>query len=242
MYEFNLHFDDYDESGFLIKFGHKEHLEQIMNGKVRFTSLKTYQRIENKNIGDENEGIRTLLHQDGNLRITYCNPIFDGGREIDISSSIKSFKDFPNNNKYISCFSYLTQKTIIENNIISNVLLSEPEWDYVLLILDTSKFITDLLNILGPYNLRYDRVKYLDYSVNQTNDYFSDIKKTVAQWCCTAVSVSRWHVVTSSGVPLCRVRAQGRRQSARDRTCCRPQGLRIPLRPSRRGTSPLSRP
>ncbi len=177
MYEFNLHFDDYDESGFLIKFGHKEHLEQIRNGKVRFTSLKTYQKIENKNIGDENEGIRTLLHQDGNLKITYCNPIIEGGSETDISNSIKSFKDFPDNNKYISCFSYLTQKTIVENDIISNILLTEPEWDYVLLILDTSNFITDILNILGPYNLRYGRVKYFDYSVNQINlDEFSKSK------------------------------------------------------------------
>lgn len=175
---YNLQFPDYDETGFLIKFGHKEYLEQIMNGKVRFTSLKTYQKIENPNIGDNNEGVRTILHQDGNLKITYSNPIFKGGREIDFSSNITSFKDFPDNNKYISCFSYLTQKTIIENDIVSKVLLSEPEWNDVLLILDTTGFITDLMKILSPYSLRYGRVKYLDYSENQMDlNEFTKSKK-----------------------------------------------------------------
>lgn len=175
---YNLQFPDYDETGFLIKFGHKEYLEQIMNGKVRFTSLKTYQKIENPNIGDNNEGVRTILHQDGNLKITYSHPIIEGGKEIDISRSITSFKDFPDNNKYISCFSYLTQKTIIENDIVSKELLSEPEWNNVLFFLDTTGFITDLMKILTPYSLRYGRVKYLDYSENQMDlDEFTKSKK-----------------------------------------------------------------
>lgn len=175
---YNLHFDDYDESGFLIKFGHKEHLEQMMNGKVRFTSLKLYQNFENDNIGDENEGVRTVLHQDGNLKIIYSHPFFQNGRQIDFSKSIKSFKDFPNNNIFISCFSYLTQRSIVENDLISKVILSEPKWDYVLLILDTPTFITDLTKLLEPYNIRRGRVKYIDYSVNQINlDEFTKSKK-----------------------------------------------------------------
>lgn len=62
MSELTLHFEDYDQTGYLIRFGHKDHLEQILNGKIRFTSLKKYQRDENKNIGDVNEGVRTFLH------------------------------------------------------------------------------------------------------------------------------------------------------------------------------------
>lgn len=166
---YNLQFPDYDETGFIIKFGHKEHLEQLNNGKVRFTSLKKYQTFENKNIGDENEGVRTYLHQDGTLNISYCHPLFQNGKQIDISNNITSFKDYPDNNKFISCFSYITQKSIVENYIISKVLLSEPEWDNVLFISKTPDFITDMMNILKPYNLRYGRVTYLDYSVNQTN-------------------------------------------------------------------------
>ena len=89
---YNLQFPDYDETGFLIKFGHKEHLEQLNNGKVRFTSLKKYQTFENKNIGDENEGVHTYLHQDGTLNISYCHPLFQNGKQIDISNNITSLR------------------------------------------------------------------------------------------------------------------------------------------------------
>ena len=85
MTELTLHFEDYDQTGYLIRFGHKEHLEQILNGKIRFTNLKKYQRDENKNIGDVNEGVRTFLHQNGELKITFSHPLLEHGKEIDIT-------------------------------------------------------------------------------------------------------------------------------------------------------------
>lgn len=44
----NMHFDDFSESFYLIKFGKKEHLEQIQNGVIRFSHIDKYKEIENE--------------------------------------------------------------------------------------------------------------------------------------------------------------------------------------------------
>lgn len=169
MAELNFHFADYDQTGYLIKFGHKKHLEQILSGKIRFTSLKKYQREENKNIGDVNEGVRTFLHQNGELNITFSHPLLEHGKEIDISKSITSFKDYPENKKYVACFSYFTMKDIVEKTIVTEQVLAESDWDYVLILINSDKFIKTVLDVLRSYNANFGRVQYLDYSINQTN-------------------------------------------------------------------------
>lgn len=169
MAELNFHFADYDQTGYLIRFGHKEHLEQILNGKLRFTSLKKYQREENKNIGDENEGVRTFLHQNGELKFTFSQPLFEHGKEIDISKSITSFKDYPDNKKYVACFSYFTMKDIVEKTIVTEQVLAEREWDYVLILINSDIFIKTVLDVLHSFNANFSRVQYLDYSKNQIN-------------------------------------------------------------------------
>lgn len=169
MAELNFHFADYDQTGYLIRFGNKEHLEQILNGKLRFTSLKKYQRDENKNIGDVNEGVRTFLHQNGEIKITFSHPLHEHGKEIDISKSITSFKDFPDNKKYVSCFSYFTMKDIVEKTIVTEQVLAEREWDYVLILINSDIFIKTVLDVLHSFNANFSRVQYLDYSKNQIN-------------------------------------------------------------------------
>ncbi|MDY5913712.1 MAG: hypothetical protein SPJ93_00200 [Treponema sp.] len=169
MTELTLHFEDYDQTGYLIRFGHKEHLEQILNGKIRFTNLKKYQRDENKNIGDVNEGVRTFLHQNGELKITFSHPLLEHGKEIDISKSITSFKDYPDNKKYVSCFSYFTMKDILEKTIVTEQVLAEKEWNSVLILINSDAFIKAVLETLRSYNANFRKVQYLDYSINQTN-------------------------------------------------------------------------
>lgn len=169
MAELNFYFADYDQTGYLIRFGHKKHLEQILNGKLRFTSLKKYQREENKNIGDENEGVRTFLHQNGELKFTFSHPLFEHGKEIDISKSITSFKDYPDNKKYVACFSYFTMKDIVEKTIVTEQVLAEREWDYVLILINSDIFIKTILDVLHSFNANFSRVQYLDYSKNQIN-------------------------------------------------------------------------
>lgn len=169
MESLTLHFEDYDQTGYLIRFGHKEHLEQILNGKIRFTSLKKYQREENKNIGDINEGIRSFLHQNGDLKITFSHPLLEHGKEIDISKSISSFKDYPDNKKYVACFSFFTIKDIVEKTMVTEQVLAEKEWDYVLILFNSDSFIKAILDSLKPYKAAFGKVQYLDYSINQTN-------------------------------------------------------------------------
>lgn len=169
MAELNFHFADYDQTGYLIRFGNKEHLEQILNGKLRFTSLKKYQREENKNIGDENEGVRAFLHQNGELKFAFSHPLFEHGKEIDISKSITSFKDYPDNKKYVACFSYFTMKDIVEKTILTEQVLAEREWDYVLILINSDIFIKTVLDVLHSFNANFSRVQYLDYSKNQIN-------------------------------------------------------------------------
>ena len=169
MSELTLHFEDYDQTGYLIRFGHKEHLEQILNGKIRFTSLKHYQRNENKNIGDENEGVHTFLHQRGDFKIIFSHPLLENGKEIDISKSITSFKDYPDNKKYVACFSYFTMKDIVEKTVVTEKVLEEREWDHVLILINSDAFIKTVLEGLRSFNANFGRVQYLDYSINQTN-------------------------------------------------------------------------
>lgn len=163
----NLHFDDYDKTSYLIKFGKKEHLQQIINGKIRFTNLKIYQQTENRNIGDADENVTDILHQDGNLKILFKHPYIENGNEIDVSNSVISMKNFSNPEKYVSCFSYFTAKDIFENNIFSDKILEENEWCDVLLILESKLFVSTVEQILSKNNVIFSPVRYIDYSKNQ---------------------------------------------------------------------------
>ena len=182
MAELTLHFEDYDQTGYLIRFGHKEHLEQILNGKIRFTSLKKYQRDENTNIGDVNEGVCTFLYQNDDLEITFSHPLLEHGKEIYISKSITSFKDYPDNKKYVSCFSYFTMKDIVEKAIVTEQVLAEKEWNSVLILINSDVFRKVVLETLQSYNANFGKIQYLDYSINQRNlNEFTKSKEYIHQ-------------------------------------------------------------
>lgn len=154
---------------FLIKFGKKEYLEQIKNGIVRFTKLKKYQEIENPAIGDMNEGLESIVHQDGKMKVTFQHPLINNGKEINISNSIKEIRNFPdvNVNKYVACFSFFTQEDIVNNTIFDDAMLKESEWNDVLLFIQTDNFVEALFTALKNFNIKFKPVKYLDYSLNQ---------------------------------------------------------------------------
>ncbi len=170
----NLHFDDYEKGCYLIKFGKKEHLEEIRDGKVRFSRLEKYQDIENKNIGDKNEGLESVSYTDKNTQFTFFHPNINNGAEINISQSIISMYNYPNTNKYISCFSYFTAKDIDENTIFDSKILDEPEWDSVLFILDTTGFVNNIHKALHKEFCMLKPVQYLDYTMEHSElDEFS---------------------------------------------------------------------
>ena len=53
MTELTLHFEDYDQTGYLIRFGHKEHLEQILNGKIKKNDFVKFVSTEKEYHADE---------------------------------------------------------------------------------------------------------------------------------------------------------------------------------------------
>lgn len=163
--QLNLHFKDENESFYLIKFGKKEHLEQIQNGVVRFSSLEKYRQIENKAIGDKYEGLESISYKNKNTQISFLHPAIN--REIDITDSVHSLAVYPNKNIFISCFSYFTKKDIIEHTIFSEKILKESEWESVLFIIDSNRFVDNLANALSEFNCKGGKVEYIDLSVNQ---------------------------------------------------------------------------
>lgn len=165
--QLNLHFGDENESFYLIKFGKKEHLEQIQNGMVRFSSLEKYRQIENKAIGDQYEGLESISYKNKNTQISFLHSAIK--KEIDITDSVHSLAVYPNKNIFISCFSYFTKKDIIEHTILSEKIFKEPEWESVLFIIDSNRFIDNLVSTLSEFYCNWKKVNYIDLSVNQDN-------------------------------------------------------------------------
>ena len=153
----------------LIKLGKKEYLEQIKNGILRFTKLKRYQEIENPAIGDKDEGLESIAHQDGKMKVTFQHPLINEGKEMDVSNSIKEIRNYPdiNVNKYVSCFSFFTQYDVMNKTIFDDLILKETEWPDVLLFIQTDDFVKTLLMALKNFNIQFKPVQYLDYSQNQ---------------------------------------------------------------------------
>ena len=163
----NLHFEDNSESFYLIRFGRKEHLEEIQNGKIRFSSLRKYQAIENGNIGDKHEGLASVHYTDDDDQISFSHPCVRNGQSIDCAQSILSMWDYPDIDTYISCFSYFTANDIHDNKIFDDSVLEEEEWNYVLFVLDTKGFAENIRKSLNKQKPKLGKVKYLDYGINQ---------------------------------------------------------------------------
>ena len=144
-------------------------MEQIKNGILRFTKLKRYQETENPAIGDKDEGIESIIHQDGKLKVTFQHPLINEGKEMDVSNSIKEIRNFPdiNVNKYVSCFSFFNQDDVMNKTIFDDLILKETEWKDVLLLIQTDDFVNTLLKALRNYNIQFKPVQYIDYSQNQ---------------------------------------------------------------------------
>jgi len=174
----NLHFEDNNDSFYLIRYGKKEHLENIQRGKIWFSKTSKYRHIENINIGDEHEGLSSIHYTNNDTEYSFSHSNINNGKEIGITRSISSMWDYPNSNTYVSCFSYFTAKDIAEKTIFDDSILNEKEWEYVLFILDTKGFVENIMKSLKKYNPIFNNIKYFDDSVTQIKlDAFSKSNK-----------------------------------------------------------------
>ena len=116
-----------------------------------------------------NEGLESIVHQDGKMKVTFRHPLINDGKEINVSNSIKEIRNFPdiNVNKYVSCFSFITLDDIMNKTIFDDLILNENEWNDLLLFVQTDDFVNTLFMVLKNLNIQFKPVQYLDYSKNQ---------------------------------------------------------------------------
>lgn len=143
----NIRFNGTD-TAYFIKFGKKEYLEKIKEGEIRFCELSCFYDSQKKSaIYDKYEGIKYLKHHK------------NGKTEW---ARIKE-------DVFISCFSYFTEKDVLNNKIFSPEVLKEKDWSHVLFILDSDKFRENIENSLSNYTRESRLITYLDYSQDQDN-------------------------------------------------------------------------
>ena len=151
----------------IIKFGKREHLEQICAGSLRFCSLSYYRNYEEK----ENEkGRKDIL--EGATDIIYPEITKSELEFVGLPEEVKHAKQLSlisRQDKYISCFSYFTEADIIEKKIISPSIFENAEWEYVLLFKNPNDLIKKLASVVGE-TLSSRRVLYYEESTqDKTN-------------------------------------------------------------------------
>jgi hypothetical protein len=159
------------DSFVLIRFGKKECLEQIKNGKLVFKTPGYYREYEKDEIiGDRLEGVSSILFPDDNTQLIYSHPAINSGVEIDVTKSIKSIHDFPEDDDiYICCFSYVTIYDILNKKNFDERILNTESWGYVMFFLDPIKFIKNLKTKYPEFCPEIRKVTYHDYDINHDN-------------------------------------------------------------------------
>ncbi len=167
---------------FLIKFGEEHHLQQIIDGKIRFAPSQVYIKLEealhNKGQGDLLEGKLKIKTENARLH----NPdtdelvgILPQGSTIIVS--IQDVNDMPVfcisqfNDESISEFVDDTNYTIsISPEKIDSIQADFPKATHALLILEPDKFIGAVKSIDG-HSFVSDSIHYYDYDINPLQMY-----------------------------------------------------------------------
>ena len=161
----------------LIKFGEKEHLEQIINGSLRFCTLGYYSEYEEneneKGTKDYAEGATEII----NLKTTTSSLTLCGFTEEELGNISKESIIIlvPKKEKYISCFSYFTEEDIVKKEIISKSVLENKNWNHILLFKDPNTFISNLNTVIGN-RCSAKFVQY--YKKDQDTDNLNEFSKS----------------------------------------------------------------
>lgn len=164
-------------SRFMIKYGEKEHLEQIVNGSIRFAPSQTYIKLEealhNKGQGDLLEGKLKLkiqgarVHDRENDNLIATLP----------SNSVLIISIQDVNNMPVFCLTQYGEDDITDYVDDSNYKISLsreklhgiqsdfPKATHALIILEPDRFINDIKSIENHLFVS-DRIRYYDYDIN----------------------------------------------------------------------------
>lgn len=162
---------------FMIKYGEKEHLEQIVKGSIRFAPSQTYIKLEealhNKGQGDllegklklKIQGARVLDRENDNLIATLPSN----------SVIIISIQDV--NNMPVFCLTQYGEDDIsdyvddsnykisLSNEKLQGIQSDFPKATHALIILEPDRFINDIYSIEN-HQFVSDRIRYYDYDIN----------------------------------------------------------------------------
>lgn len=149
----------------LLKFGTREHMEMLRDGKVFFGTRKLYNEIAsngNNNIGDKYEGVFPIKNCSIQLLDPKTKQLIVKGMGTLVQSDNR-VDDIP----FFSC-TYLSDDNINENNNIvfddnfKKCFMNEEGWDYVLTI-NPVEFLKRIRNKLNGINVLAKPINYSDY-------------------------------------------------------------------------------
>ncbi len=148
----------------LLQFGKRERLESLKQGKIYFSSIKSFRAIEkeqmNKGQGDINDG-KFVVKADN---VQYFHPVI--GQLLFTLNNIEIPIDFDGNENYPAiCFAKTEtneQKQIIYSLLdLEKIIEQFPTHDAILVVFDVEKFIERLREYFGEA-LVAEEIKYYD--------------------------------------------------------------------------------
>lgn len=165
----------------LLKFGKREHLEQLAKGDLFFSPLEKFKILEietsNKGRGDRNEG-RYVIKKPKNIRLYKLKE--DGSYESNPSFVIEKLDELPINlpvlnNLPVLCFTKLENRNNIKNKIIDKTMLKKfmkdfDDIDSVLVIKNPTQFL-DNINTNLSVDVFHSEVFYEEKETIQFNDF-----------------------------------------------------------------------
>lgn len=159
---------------FLVKFGKRDHLQEIVEGMLRFSPSQTYIELEEK---QHKKGQGDLLEGKMKIRCTSLKAydpdtnefLGEINNEVMLTMSIQDVKNIPvfclTSGDKSHCIEYISDNRykIKFNDIQKNTVINDfPDSDSALIILEPNKFIND---ITRKYISVSDIIRYYDYEI-----------------------------------------------------------------------------
>ena len=166
-------------AGFFIKYGEKEHLQQIVDGKIRFTPSQTYIKLEekqhNKGQGDLLEGKMKIKIESAEMYAPETNEYLGTLPKSTVVISIQDVSNMP-----VFCLSHYGKESItdvegtliidIDAEHIDGVKKDFPKAMHALIFFEPEKLISSVEKIEGKHFIS-DEIKYYDYDKNPIQMY-----------------------------------------------------------------------
>lgn len=171
--------EDFKMPKIFIKYGKRVHLQQIVDGSIRFAPSQNYVLMEkdlhNKGQGDLLDGKMKIKAENVRLHHPETNELLWTLPKCEFVVSIQDVNDMP-----VFCLSEYDECDIIAEEGKSFVKVSKDKIDgikndfkdatHALIIFEPDKFIDDVRSIEG-HNIVSDSIRYYDYDYNTLQMY-----------------------------------------------------------------------